>query len=141
MATKIFKKSPWEVIVIGAGHAGIEAAYAAAKLSCNVLLLTIDIDGIGRLSCNPAVGGVSKGTFKGKSKEVETISKEERSVNVEYDVIARCKHCGKITPHKMYEYYVDEEGTIKVIHWKCLNCGKEDVEEVIVNPNEDDDDF
>ena len=51
----------YDCIVIGAGHAGIEASCAAAKLGCHVLVLTIDIDGIGKLSCNPAVGGVSKG--------------------------------------------------------------------------------
>lgn len=47
--------------MIGSGHAGIEAANSAAKLGVAVLLLTIDIDAIGKLSCNPAVGGVSKG--------------------------------------------------------------------------------
>lgn len=51
----------YDVIVVGAGHAGIEAGYAAGKLGCNVLLLTFDIDSIGALSCNPAIGGVSKG--------------------------------------------------------------------------------
>lgn len=53
----------YDVIVIGAGHAGIEASYAAAGMGCSVLLLTIDIDAIGKLSCNPAVGGVSKGNL------------------------------------------------------------------------------
>ena len=51
----------YDVIVVGAGHAGIEAAYASAKLGSQVLFLTIDIETIGKLSCNPAVGGVSKG--------------------------------------------------------------------------------
>ncbi len=51
----------YDCIVVGAGHAGIEASNAAAKLGCRVLLLAIDHDGIGKLSCNPAVGGVSKG--------------------------------------------------------------------------------
>ncbi|MBP7088448.1 MAG: tRNA uridine-5-carboxymethylaminomethyl(34) synthesis enzyme MnmG [Candidatus Omnitrophica bacterium] len=51
----------YDCIVIGAGHAGIEASYAAAKSGCRVLILTIDIDTIGKLSCNPAVGGVCKG--------------------------------------------------------------------------------
>ncbi len=51
----------YDCIVVGSGHAGIEAAHAAAKLGCRVLLLTLDVEGIGRLSCNPAVGGVSKG--------------------------------------------------------------------------------
>lgn len=51
----------YDVIVIGAGHAGIEAAHSAAQLGCRVLLLTLSRDGIGKLSCNPALGGVSKG--------------------------------------------------------------------------------
>jgi tRNA uridine 5-carboxymethylaminomethyl modification enzyme len=51
----------YDCIVIGAGHAGVEASFAAAKLGCRVLLLTLDIDAMGKLSCNPAVGGVSKG--------------------------------------------------------------------------------
>ena len=51
----------YDCIVVGAGHAGIEAANIAAKLGSSVLLLTIDIEAIGKLSCNPAVGGVAKG--------------------------------------------------------------------------------
>lgn len=53
----------YDIIVIGAGHAGIEAAYAAAKLGCSVLLVTLDPEGIGKLSCNPAIGGVAKGNL------------------------------------------------------------------------------
>ena len=53
----------YDCIVIGAGHAGIEASYAAAKAGSWVLLLTNDIDSIGKLSCNPAIGGVSKGNL------------------------------------------------------------------------------
>lgn len=51
----------YDVIVVGAGHAGIEAAYSAARLNCSVLFLTLDIETIGKLSCNPAVGGIAKG--------------------------------------------------------------------------------
>lgn len=51
----------YDCIVIGAGHAGTEASYLAAKLGCRTLLLTLSLDTIGKLSCNPAVGGVSKG--------------------------------------------------------------------------------
>ncbi len=50
----------YDVIVIGGGHAGIEAVNAASKLGCSVLLLTLRLDSIGKLSCNPAVGGVAK---------------------------------------------------------------------------------
>lgn len=50
-----------DVLVVGGGHAGCEAAAAAARLGCSVLLVTADIDRIGLMSCNPAVGGIGKG--------------------------------------------------------------------------------
>jgi tRNA uridine 5-carboxymethylaminomethyl modification enzyme len=51
----------WDVIVIGAGHAGCEAALAAARMGCATLMLTMNLDSIGQMSCNPAVGGTAKG--------------------------------------------------------------------------------
>ncbi|MBD3263554.1 MAG: tRNA uridine-5-carboxymethylaminomethyl(34) synthesis enzyme MnmG [Candidatus Omnitrophica bacterium] len=53
----------YDIIVIGGGHAGIEASFVASKMGCRVLLLTLSYDDIGKLSCNPAVGGVAKGTL------------------------------------------------------------------------------
>lgn len=51
----------FDVIVVGGGHAGIEAAHAAAKMGSKTLLVTLNIDNIGMMPCNPAVGGVGKG--------------------------------------------------------------------------------
>ena len=51
----------YDVIVVGAGHAGCEAALAAARMGCNVLLLTGNLDTIAQMSCNPAIGGLAKG--------------------------------------------------------------------------------
>ncbi len=51
----------YDVIVLGAGHAGIEAALAAARLGCSTLMLTQNLDSIGQMSCNPAIGGQAKG--------------------------------------------------------------------------------
>jgi tRNA uridine 5-carboxymethylaminomethyl modification enzyme len=51
----------YDVIVVGSGHAGIEAALAAARLGCRALMLTQNLDTIGQMSCNPAVGGLAKG--------------------------------------------------------------------------------
>lgn len=53
--------SVYDVIVIGGGHAGIESASAAARMGCTVALITLAVEAIGRLSCNPAVGGMAKG--------------------------------------------------------------------------------
>lgn len=51
----------YDVIVVGSGHAGIEAALAATRLGCSVLMLTQNLDTIGQMSCNPAIGGLAKG--------------------------------------------------------------------------------
>lgn len=51
----------YDVIVIGAGHAGCEAAAAAANMGSKTCLITMDMNKIGQMSCNPAVGGIAKG--------------------------------------------------------------------------------
>src|ERR1700720_2285223 len=58
----MFKLSTeYDVLVVGSGHAGIEAALAAARLGCKTLMLTQNLDTIGQMSCNPAIGGLAKG--------------------------------------------------------------------------------
>src|SRR5512132_3819659 len=51
----------FDVIVIGAGHAGCEAAYIAARIGASTALVTLDENSIGQMSCNPAIGGIAKG--------------------------------------------------------------------------------
>lgn len=52
---------PWDIIVIGGGHAGVEAAAVAARMGARVALVSFDLDAIGAMSCNPAIGGLGKG--------------------------------------------------------------------------------
>ena len=56
-----FSAGHYEVIVVGAGHAGSEAALAAARMGCRTLLLTISLEMVAFMPCNPSVGGPAKG--------------------------------------------------------------------------------
>lgn len=67
------KKANYDVIVVGGGHAGIEASLAASRMGCSTLLITMSREAIGRMSCNPAIGGTAKGQLV---REIDAIGGE-----------------------------------------------------------------
>ena len=60
----------FDIIICGGGHAGVEAALIASRLGCSVCVVTLDLNAIGRMSCNPAIGGLAKGQIV---KEIDVL--------------------------------------------------------------------
>ncbi|HXY53201.1 MAG TPA: tRNA uridine-5-carboxymethylaminomethyl(34) synthesis enzyme MnmG [Nitrospirota bacterium] len=82
----------YDIIVIGAGHAGCEAALAAARMGCSTLMLTMNLDSIALMSCNPAIGGLAKGHLV---KEIDALGGEMAKIidrtGIQFRILNRSK--------------------------------------------------
>ncbi|HQL40853.1 MAG TPA: FAD-dependent oxidoreductase, partial [Candidatus Omnitrophota bacterium] len=124
----------YECIVVGAGHAGIEAALAASRMGCKTLMVNMSFDTIGEMSCNPAIGGVGKGQLV---KEIDALGGEMgkaadatgiqfRRLNASKGAAVRSSRCQ--SDRKRYRLYMQDV----VKHQKNLEFCEGKVSDVLV---------
>lgn len=87
-----YSAGEYDVIVIGAGHAGIEACLASARLGCKTAVFTINLDWVGNMPCNPSIGGTSKGHLV---REIDALGGEMGKAADKYSLQSRMLNLGK----------------------------------------------
>src|ERR1700751_5216627 len=105
----------FDVVVVGAGHAGIEAVLAAARLGMRTALLTMNADTVGHMSCNPAIGGVAKGQIV---REIDALGGEMGkaidATGVQFRVLNRTKGPAMHSPRAQAD---KKQYQITLKHW------------------------
>ncbi|NRA36986.1 MAG: FAD-dependent oxidoreductase, partial [Planctomycetes bacterium] len=126
----------FDVIVIGGGHAGIEAATAAARLGCRTAMVTGNLDTIGKMSCNPAIGGMAKGQL---AREVDALGgmmgQATDATGIQFRMLGLSKgpamwspraQCDKAAYANWAKYYVELQDNLFPVQSEAMSLQRDD---------------
>src|SRR4030081_3607496 len=125
----------FDLVVVGAGHAGCEAALAAARMGAKTALLTMNLDTVGQMSCNPAIGGVAKGQIV---REIDALGGEMGKVidqaGIQFRMLNRTKGPAMHSPRaqadkKLYQFTMKH----RVEAQENLTLRQEIVEKILID--------
>lgn len=115
----IYNAASYDVAVIGAGHAGIEAALAAARLGCATIVFTINLDAVGNCPCNPSIGGTAKGHLV---REIDALGGEMGKTADECTIQSRMLNLGKGPAVHSLRAQIDRNQYARVMKHKLELC-------------------
>ena len=126
----------YDIIVVGAGHAGCEAASAAARMGSKTLLITMDMNKIGQMSCNPAVGGIAKGQIV---REIDAMGGQMGIVTdksaIQFRMLNRSKGPAMWSPRSQSDRKCFIEEWVKILTTTPnLDIWQDTVMELVVKP-------
>jgi tRNA uridine 5-carboxymethylaminomethyl modification enzyme len=132
----MYNKS-YDILVIGGGHAGIEAAYSAAQMGCSVGLITMDKNALGRMSCNPAIGGTAKGHLV---REIDALGglmgKIADSTGIQFRMLNKSKGPAVWSPRCQSDRSLYSEVALKFVQsQKNIKIIENSVTEILIENN------